>query len=84
MTTIESGCEDRWGGTFIFATLAKFIFVVDDSSGWLPDAVTESFVLVRTSTMDVVRMFDANGLYSPAADDGGAATSKEEELDASR
>ena len=51
-------------GTFILATLAKFIFVVElelDSS----ICVIGSFVFVNTSTIDVVRMFEANGLYSP-------------------
>ena len=51
-------------GTFIFATLAKFIFVPEDEFDSSVGPV-DSFVLVNTSTIDVVRTFVANGLYSP-------------------
>jgi hypothetical protein len=34
--------------------------------------VAGSFVLVRTSTIDVVRIFEANGLYSPTVVGGDA------------
>lgn len=73
-----SGCDDILIGIFIFATLAKFIFVVDSSDVFAIGFVV-SFVFVSTSTIDVVNIFDANGLYSPV-DVGieGAGTSNEE------
>lgn len=72
-----SGCDDVFIGTFIFATLAKFIFVVDSSDVFGIGFVV-SFGFVRTSASDVVNIFDANGLYSPV-DVGidGAGTSNE-------
>jgi hypothetical protein len=59
--TIGSWWED-FDGTFIFATLAKFILVVELESSM---DVNGSLVFVNTSTIDVVRIFEANGLYSP-------------------
>ena len=53
--------------------MAKFIFVVDDEF----DSSVDSFGgFVKTSASDVVRIFEANGLYSPVVD---AATSREVE-----
>lgn len=47
--------------TFIFATLAKFILVEDG----VLDSSVGSLGLVNTPASDVVRIFEANGLYSP-------------------
>ncbi len=70
-------------GTFIFATLAKFIFVVD-SSLIIPDWFDDSLVLVRTSTIDVVKIFEANGLYSPVivvvVEDGAATNNDDDDV----
>ena len=73
-----SGCDDVFIGIFIFATLAKFIFVVD-SSDVFGIGLLVSFGFVSTSTSDVVNIFDANGLYSPVeVGIDGAGTSNEE------